>query len=542
MTPQTNLPSPAIVKWSSSLLLPWLLLSVPALATPLEVRDRIDAPGPHLAGLAADAVHVWLADPIEGRVLVMERGSEDVVATLIAPGPRPTGLAHDGTHLWVADALRRAAFRVDPATGEVVHRVDLPGERPEGLAWDGAHLWVVDAMTRTLYRVSATDGTTVASFPAPGRWPGDPAFLDGYLWLPEREHDEILQIHPETGWIVNVISAPGPAPVGVAPGPEGLIVADLQERALFELERLVDHVQGLAEPRSLVFEYRVDVDPLGPSPLDSFDLHVPLAADRPGQELDDDPVFTPEPQEVLAGSSQRYAHWRLEGLQAGEARAFSVRVEATLRRVDHLIVPERVKPLSVAPPELRAAYLADGEKYGLGASVIQDTVRRVVGSEERPYFIARRLYQHLITRLEYRLDGGWNAAPVVLERGDGSCSEYTFAYIALCRAAGVPARYVGGVVVRGDDASYDEVFHRWAEIYLPGVGWLPVDVNRGDRPDPRGQALGFGHLPNTQIVTTVDPGPVDPFLDWTYNGNHRFRYKGRARLEVRSVGILRPAD
>lgn len=39
--------------------------------------------------------------------------------------------------------------------------------------------------------------------------------------------------------------------------------------------------------------------------------------------------------------------------------------------------------------------------------------------------------------------------------------------IAMCGAAGLPARYVGALVVRGDDASLDYVFHRWVEVYLP---------------------------------------------------------------------------
>ena len=53
----------------------------------------------------------------------------------------------------------------------------------------------------------------------------------------------------------------------------------------------------------------------------------------------------------------------------------------------------------------------------------------------------------------YERSGGWNTAPIVLERGNGSCSEYTFVFISMCRAAGVPARYVGSVVERGESAS-----------------------------------------------------------------------------------------
>jgi NADH-quinone oxidoreductase subunit E len=67
--------------------------------------------------------------------------------------------------------------------------------------------------------------------------------------------------------------------------------------------------------------------------------------------------------------------------------------------------------------------------------------------------MVRRIARYIQARMTYELSGGWNVAPTVLERGTGSCSEYTFLMIAMCRAAGVPARYVGSIVVRGDDAS-----------------------------------------------------------------------------------------
>ena len=101
--------------------------------------------------------------------------------------------------------------------------------------------------------------------------------------------------------------------------------------------------------------------------------------------------------------------------------------------------------------------------------------KKIVGDEKNPYWIARKVYNYLTEHLEYEMVGGWDIPEVVLKRGSGSCSEYTFSFVALCRAAGLPARYQGSVVVRGDDASIDEAFHRWAQVYLPIYGWVPVD-------------------------------------------------------------------
>ena len=133
------------------------------------------------------------------------------------------------------------------------------------------------------------------------------------------------------------------------------------------------------------------------------------------------------------------------------------------------------------------------------------------------------------------LVGGWNIAPTVIDRGSGSCSEYTFVFIAMCRAAGIPARYTGALVIRGDDASTDEVFHRWAEVYLPGYGWVPYDVQAGDKPTPEKQGEAFGDLPNRFLITTLGGGG-SRYIGWDYNSTARWSCRGRCDVADLHLG------
>ncbi len=57
----------------------------------------------------------------------------------------------------------------------------------------------------------------------------------------------------------------------------------------------------------------------------------------------------------------------------------------------------------------------------------------------------------------------------------GDCSEYSYLFVALCRAVGIPARvdagfafYSNGQVVQNG--------HMWAEYYLENYSWVPVDA------------------------------------------------------------------
>ena len=96
------------------------------------------------------------------------------------------------------------------------------------------------------------------------------------------------------------------------------------------------------------------------------------------------------------------------------------------------------------------------------------------------------------------------------------------------------------MVTHGDDAFVDNVFHRWAEIYLPPYGWIPVDADRGDKESPRGQAMGFGEIADTLLVTTVSGGESE-YLGWRYNSNSRWSFHGRSRVYVEQIGELEPA-
>ncbi|SRR6266568_2302182 len=70
----------------------------------------------------------------------------------------------------------------------------------------------------------------------------------------------------------------------------------------------------------------------------------------------------------------------------------------------------------------------------------------------------------------------------LLQKPGGKCTDISSVYIALCRAAGVPAREVFGI--RLGKKSTEDITgyqHCWAEFFLPGYGWVtadPADVRK----------------------------------------------------------------
>ncbi|ACM21641.1 transglutaminase-like cysteine protease [Geotalea daltonii FRC-32] len=64
----------------------------------------------------------------------------------------------------------------------------------------------------------------------------------------------------------------------------------------------------------------------------------------------------------------------------------------------------------------------------------------------------------------------------LLKKPGGKCTDISSVFVALARAAGVPAREIFGIRL-GKKAEEDITGwqHCWAEFYLPGYGWVPVD-------------------------------------------------------------------
>jgi hypothetical protein len=195
--------------------------------------------------------------------------------------------------------------------------------------------------------------------------------------------------------------------------------------------------------------------------------------------------------------------------------------------------------LDTIPSEVKARYLGDSNKYQLQHPYLQKLVKDAVGDEKNPWWIARKLARAVGQRMNYEMIGGWEPAPVVLERGSGSCSEYSFAFIALCRIAGLPARYAGAIVVRDEDGSCDEASHRWAEIYLPPFGWVDWDVQAADAELKGTFAEKLCYRGNHRLVTTYGGGPSN-ILIWEYNSQWKIEAKPQANITVERYGEWSP--
>jgi YVTN family beta-propeller protein len=516
----------------------------PAAAKPGDVARSVASPGRTPTGLAFDGRSLYVADRRTTTIYVVDPATGAVTGQLPTPGWQPEGLAWDGEMLWAADGHERKLYRIDPKRRLVVHTLDTPGRSPHGLAFDPAAklLWVADDRRGELIAVSPVDGAELRTIPAPTKDIRGLAWDGRYLWAADRITDRIYLVHPERGDVIFAVAAPGPHVQGLAwdRAARRLWAVDYQTDTIYHLVADDGTRQArLGSPKELVLELTHHVRNLGPHALRDVVTWFAVPAARDHQEVLSVDWDVAPAGFVTDRQGQKLARVTAARVAGGAAFTPTMRVRARLHETQWYVFPEQVGGLGEIPADVRQRYLGDDPKYLIHDAFLRKSVAEALGGERHPYWIARKLARYIDDRMRYEMAGGWEAAPTVLKRGTGSCSEYTFAFVAMCRAAGLPARWVGAVVVRRDDASWDTDFHRWAEVYLPRYGWVPFDVQHADQPSPAAHADALGHLDAHLLVTTVSGGQSE-HLDWGYNTNARFACEGRCQVFSDAVGEWSP--
>ena len=178
-----------------------------------------------------------------------------------------------------------------------------------------------------------------------------------------------------------------------------------------------------------------------------------------------------------------------------------------------------------------------------------------------PVTKAKTIYNYVLKKLSYGRPAD------ILSADKTHCGTYSAMFVKMCRDAGIPARRCAGFAF--DSTAVNKVLttvsgHNWAEFYVEGIGWIPVDPTMGDKKDSR-KTYYFGAIDNARLCVsksgfhnnlplcyknsaedkihfTYDASEFKPFQNPdTIQGAHRFQYRYDKPIQISVIDSYGPS-
>ena len=268
----------------------------------------------------------------------------------------------------------------------------------------------------------------------------------------------------------------------------------------------------------------------------TFEVRQSLRYEYPGPIEDLHQVLVLIPPDALRG--QRLLTHELKVTPVARPRystdSFGNRLcQILLPRVDGMLEFEVMLRVERSPvPGVPLSSPGEAHIYTLpsplteASSALREIAASLAAPASSPLQLAERINAWVLQRLTYRAGTTdvRSTAADAFDRGEGVCQDYAHLMVALCRLAGLPARYVSGHLL-GEGA-----MHAWTQVLLPpddgpesSALWQSFDPTHGRRAE----------LPYICIAVGRDYGDVSPT-----RGSFTAPYAGCLAGSEKHAGVL----
>lgn len=210
--------------------------------------------------------------------------------------------------------------------------------------------------------------------------------------------------------------------------------------------------------------------------------------------------------EPNSGALYLFTEWNGTGKSMKKNLPVTFHARAKERKVTRLVERGSAIPADVRKYLQAEFWIPSDDKK------IVSLARRITAGKKGILKKSRAVYDWVVenTRRDPNVPGcGLGNVEKTLSARSGKCADISSVYVALARAAGVPAREVFGLRLgKHGETDITDGHHCWAEFYLPGSGWVPVDP---------------ADVRKIMLVKNLDLAAAKPYREYYFGAVDEFR-------------------
>ncbi len=267
-------------------------------------------------------------------------------------------------------------------------------------------------------------------------------------------------------------------------------------------------------PRKFQFRYEVKVTDI-PSHSKLIKVWLPLPPSNVYQTVSDLKVVAPVAHRIIQEKEYQNNILQLEA-DGRLPESLAVSVSFNLRRNSYSAWGESGVRGTHDTEETLRRYLSPDQLIPISGQ-IKEEAEKVVTEEMSDLEKAKAIYGYVSGNLTYDKSGtGWGRGDALYACNalQGNCTDFHSLFIGMARAVGIPARFVMGFPLPPDEIQGEvSGYHCWAEFYLKGSGWIPVDASEASK-FPELQEFYFGNLDPNRVEFSIGRDiQLDPALE-----------------------------